>query len=346
MSFLIRHLLESTFFCLLLSAFAACLRKSATARYAVLLMGVGKFAIPTVLLAKTGGEIAFLWPAASWLALAAYKISWALAALLSLFPANFDLDVFAGWAFGTAAMLVIWLVRLHKSRFCLLPPSEREQAALRRACALLSVPVRVRLRVTPGAMEPALVGIWRPTVVMPQGFSDRLTAAEFQAVLLHELAHARRFDNLSGVFAHALVCLFWFHPLLWLVERRLNVERERACDETVIGCGMQPQIYAAGILKVCKFHLFETAAGVSGISGADLPGRLRSILDERPQARLLYVPWLLLAGLAIFMTLVPIAGGYCQQCGSSGQGSPSNSRPVFRCKTAAACPQATPRGMQ
>ena len=56
-SFLIRHLLESTFFCLLLSGIACCLRRGATARYAVLLMGIGKFAIPTVVLASTGRAI-------------------------------------------------------------------------------------------------------------------------------------------------------------------------------------------------------------------------------------------------------------------------------------------------
>jgi len=66
-SFVFRHLLESTLFCLLLSLLACTLRTSATARYAVWLMAVAKFAIPSVLLAKTGAEIAFLWPAAGWL---------------------------------------------------------------------------------------------------------------------------------------------------------------------------------------------------------------------------------------------------------------------------------------
>jgi beta-lactamase regulating signal transducer with metallopeptidase domain len=345
MSFLVRHLLESTFFCLILGAFAYGVRKGATTRYAVWLMGIAKFAIPTVLLAKTGGQIAFLWPAAAWLSIATYKVSWALAAILNLFPANRDLDLFTVWVLGTAVMIVIWAVRLRKSRRVLMLPAESEQAALMRTRALLRVRVPVRLRVTEAASEPALLGIWRPIIVIPKGLSARLTPAEFDAVLLHELAHARRFDNLSGVLAHALVCLFWFHPLLWVLERRLNVERERACDETVMASGTKPQIYAAGILKVCQFHLFDAAAGVSGISGADLKGRLELILDEPATAGLLYVPWLLLASLAIFMTLVPIAGGYCEQCGSNGQGS-SDLHPAFRCKSPATCPQVTPRGIQ
>lgn len=345
MSFLVRHLLESTLFCLLLSAFAGWLRKGATTRYAVLLMGIVKFAIPTVLLAKTGGEIAFLWPAASWLSLATYKISWALAAILNLFPAGREVDLFASWALGTAIMTAIWLVRLRNSNRILSLPAQLEQESLSRTCALLPVRLSISLRISDDAVTPALLGIWRPVIVIPRGLSETLTRAEFDAVLLHELAHARRFDNLTSAFVHALVCVFWFHPLLWSVERRLTVERERACDETVMASGMNPQIYAAGILKVCKFHLFDAAAGMSAISGADLKGRLNLILDEPAPAALLYVPSLLVAGLMIFMTLVPIAGGYCEHCGSIGQSS-THLHPVFRCKTPASCLQAGPRRIQ
>ena len=62
-AFLVRHLLESTFVCLLLSAVACCLRRGAAARYAVLLLAVAKFAVPTVLLSQTGEQLASLWPA-------------------------------------------------------------------------------------------------------------------------------------------------------------------------------------------------------------------------------------------------------------------------------------------
>jgi bla regulator protein BlaR1 len=344
-SFLLRHLLESTFFCILLSAVACCLRKGATARYAIWLMGVGKFAIPTVLLAKTGGELASFWPAASWLSSTANKIAIALAAILDLFPTNMGLGLLAGWVCGAAVIAAIWLIRWRESRAVLLLPTPQEQESLVRTRALLGVRLPVRLRCSEEVFGPALQGIWNATIAVPKGLSDRLSAAEFDAVLLHELAHARRFDNLAGLFVHALVCLFWFHPLLWLVERRLNVERERACDETVMACGMKPETYAAGILKVCRFQVFDAAPGLSGMTGGDLKARLELILDHPTPRRLLYVPWLLVAGLTIFMTLVPIAGGYCEQCGSNGQAS-SDSATVFRCKTPATCPQAASRGIR
>ena len=142
-------------------------------------------------------------------------------------------------------------------------------------------------------------------------------------MLLHELAHARRRDNLTGAFVHCLVCVFWFHPLLWLAEKRLRIERERACDELVIACGITPQVYISGILKVCKFHLFGSPAGISAIAGSDLKRRLKLIDACQAYRPMAYLPRLLMAVAAVLMLMLPIAGGYCQQCVSKDGGAVS-----------------------
>ena len=268
-SFLIRHLLESTFFCLLLSGIACCLRRGATARHAVLLMGIGKFAIPTIVLASTGQQLAALWPASSWLAFVTYKVSVLFGMLQSALPSRRWNEIAAVWLLGTMVMAVVWVVRLRGSRCVLLPARQQEEEALRQARKLLPVRSAVRLQISDDEVEPALRGVWRPMITIPRGLSARLTKSEFEGVLLHELAHARRFDNLSAWVVHGLVCIFWFHPLLWLIERRLEVERERACDETVMACGLRPHVYAAGLLKVCRFQIFDSMApGVSGSAPA------------------------------------------------------------------------------
>jgi bla regulator protein BlaR1 len=327
MQFMIRHLLESTLFCLLLSGLACCLQKTATAtvRHSIWLIGASKFAIPSVLLAKTGAAIAFFWPAASWLSFLANKVQAALQSFFALFPGDQEAyPLLLLWSLGTAALFTTWLIRLRASHTEVTLSANEEQAALRQAQHRLPARMPIELRSSTDSSSPALRGIWRPTIIIPKGLAQSLTPAEFQAVLLHELAHARRLDNLTAVFVHCLVCLFWFHPLLWLVERRLQVERERACDELVLARGTEPAVYAAGILKVCKFHLSGAAAvaGFSAMTGTDLTRRLEFILDRPSFAPAVHVPRLLVAGLAILMTLCPIAGGYCQQCASSGQTEP------------------------
>lgn len=325
MAFAGRHLVESTLLCLLLSALASCFRKGVAARYAVRLIGVSKFAIPSVLLASTGARIAVFWPATSWVSSAAHHVSAMVAAILGMLPSIGDGStvsfrcIVAGWAFGSTAMFWGWLVRFRTSHYGLMPPTEEEQEAMNRATSLLGMRTPIRLRTSDGLSGPALRGIFRATVTIPRGLSERLSVSEFEAVLLHELAHARRLDNLAATFVHGLVCVFWFHPLLWSIERRLNIEREHACDEAVIACGTPPHVYATGIVKVCRFHLFEAVSGVSAMTSSDLKRRLEHILEYESSTPLLYVPRLAIAGLTFLMTMVPIAGGYCQQCVSNGQ---------------------------
>jgi beta-lactamase regulating signal transducer with metallopeptidase domain len=139
----------------------------------------------------------------------------------------------------------------------------------------------VEIRGSERGREPALTGIFHPIITVPRGLFEALTESEFEAVLLHELAHARRHDNLASALAHALVCLFWFHPLLWFVEKRLIAERERACDEAVMASGIAPKTYLAGILKVCRFHVAADVAGVSTMNGSALNRRSDLILAYR-----------------------------------------------------------------
>ncbi len=205
--FVVKHLLESTFVCLLLSAVARGLKRGAAARYAVLLLAVTKFAVPTVLLSQRGEQLAALWPAAPWISILTHHVLMMFATMQGVFPVSGALAIGVLWAVGTAVFLIGWLVSLRGGRVAMLLPSEEEQIVLLRMLARFRIRQTVQLRCTAADWEPALRGVWRPTITVPRGLREKLTAAEFEGVLLHELAHLRRFDNLMGVFVHALVCL-------------------------------------------------------------------------------------------------------------------------------------------
>jgi hypothetical protein len=81
---------------------------------------------------------------------------------------------------------------------------------------------------------PAVHGVLRPHISLPEGIDRLLSAQELNAVLAHELTHATRRDNLICLVHQFVLCCLWFHPLVWIAGSRLAVYRELSCDEPVI----------------------------------------------------------------------------------------------------------------
>jgi beta-lactamase regulating signal transducer with metallopeptidase domain len=81
---------------------------------------------------------------------------------------------------------------------------------------------------------PAVDGVLHPYVSLPYGIDRLLSEHELNAVLIHELTHARRRDNLIRLIHEASLCVLWFHPLVWIAGSRLALYRELSCDESVI----------------------------------------------------------------------------------------------------------------
>ncbi|MYN19018.1 hypothetical protein GTP81_19905 [Rugamonas sp. FT107W] len=81
---------------------------------------------------------------------------------------------------------------------------------------------------------PALVGLWRPIVVVPADFDDRYTPQERELILAHERTHASRRDPVANAADAALRCLNWFNPLVHIAERLMRADQELACDASVM----------------------------------------------------------------------------------------------------------------
>jgi beta-lactamase regulating signal transducer with metallopeptidase domain len=81
---------------------------------------------------------------------------------------------------------------------------------------------------------PSVRGVFNPEVSLPGGIERLLNKRELNAVLLHELAHARRRDNFIRLLYEISLCAVWFNPLIWLAGMRMALYRELSCDESVI----------------------------------------------------------------------------------------------------------------
>ena len=104
--------------------------------------------------------------------------------------------------------------------------------------------------------------------------------------------------------------LFWFHPLVWWIGKRMVEERERACDEEVLRLGGEPRIYAEGILNVCKLYVESPLECVAGVTGASLKRRIRVIMANRTVYGLNRAKKLLLASAGIVALVGPVLIGF------------------------------------
>lgn len=207
-----------------------------------------------------------------------------------------DLALIA-WSAGLAAIALICLSRWLDLR------------ALLKDATPVAMGMPVPVKSAPSFIEPGLIGIWRPVILLPAGLVRHLTQAEMEAVLAHELCHLRRRDNMLAALHMLVEGLFWFHPLVWWIGGRLCEERERACDESVVAGGVQPLVYAEGILKTCRFYVQTPLACASGVSGADLKLRVGAIMADQPVMALSPAKSMLLALAGAVTLMLPLSAG-------------------------------------
>jgi bla regulator protein BlaR1 len=321
---LANHLWQSTLFAAVAGLLALTVRKnSARVRYWLWLAASVKFVIPFSLLVSVGSclgwskisaqpgftfvieQMSQPFSAASSHA----EASTALATLTAMLPTL----LLIAWVCGCMAALILWLVRWRRITASIRGASPansgRELNALRRLEQGAGIKKQIKLIVSGSALEPGIVGIFRPVMLLPEGISDRLNDAQMEAIITHELCHVRRHDNLTAAVHMLVEALFWFHPLVWWIGARMVDERERACDEEVLLQGSDPQIYAEGILKVCKFYLESPLVCAAGVTGSNLKKRIEAIMVHRIARKLNAGKKLLLAVMAFGIVAGPIVFG-------------------------------------
>jgi bla regulator protein blaR1 len=306
---IINHLWQSSCFVLLAGLLAFVLRKnSPKIRYWVWLSASLKFLIPFALLVSLGSVLPL--PARHPVSVAAPVFPNTIVQIAQPFsrgssttvPVRTPLDwvpvaIGAVWALGFLA------ITLARCRGWL-----RVRAALR-AGTPIELPIPLRALITPGAEEPGIVGFLRPVLVLPAQLLERLNPRQLGAILTHEMCHVRRQDNCFAAVHMAVETIFWFHPLVWWIGSRLVEERELACDEEVLRLGCEPTDYVQGILQVCRLYTESPLPCISGVTGADVKKRVRSILAGGIAREMSRGKKLTLATIGLAALAVPILIG-------------------------------------
>ena len=279
---LIDHLWQSTLFCAAVWLITLTLRaNSASLRHGLWLIASMKFLVPFSVLYRMGAAAGLPAPAdaqptlfTNALEVTAPMVS-PTASLLPLASAaapSWSSLFAAVWAAGSALLAWRWF--------------RGWRAADSLARAARPAPGSSQdTRVTDAAIEPSVARVFRPVVLLPSALLGRLAGHQLDAVLAHERAHIRRHDNLTARLHDLVEIIFWFHPAVWWIGRRMLVEREQACDEAVLAQGHDPAQYAEGILAVCRHcHDLAHAPATSSALSGDLTRRVRSIIRHVPPA--------------------------------------------------------------
>ena len=95
----------------------------------------------------------------------------------------------------------------------------------------MNITRRIRVSVTDKLNNPAVAGIFWPTILLPPAMILNLPAEQLRIVLAHELAHILRHDYLVNLLQKLIEALLFFNPGVWWISRQVRIERESCCDE-------------------------------------------------------------------------------------------------------------------
>ena len=124
--------------------------------------------------------------------------------------------------------------------------------ALRQARLTLDCYSKVEVATSPSISSPMALGILRPIIVFPADLVEKLRTDELTLILMHELAHVRRWDNLTRLLHRLVSAVLFFHPAVWLCGRMLRREAEQACDDLVVCATGRSEAYARGLAHVAE----------------------------------------------------------------------------------------------
>ena len=180
------------------------------------------------------------------------------------------------WLVGAAIGLAVMTIRFALFLFWLNKSSAIEvdqvKASVEKLRRRLGIRFPVRVKVLTHPVGPAVIGVIRPTILLPVAMIKNKMDTEIEPLIAHELIHIRRGDLWWAMLQTVATSLFWFHPLVWIASRMLTRESERCCDEeTIAGLGCRPADYARGLLEVLeRKHQLRVAPALPGVRPVEI----------------------------------------------------------------------------
>lgn len=194
------------------------------------------------------------------------------------------------WLTGAGGILLFGVLSFSRilSRFKATrqPVGEKLQALISQTAQEVGLRHEPQVWISASVSSPAVAGVLRPALLLPEGFDHAFTLSEVRLILRHELTHLKRHDLPVNALLCVLMALHWFNPLLWLAFFKVRADREAACDAQVLQDATHARRveYGHALLKVeSTFSPLSLSLGFVGIfqRGSALRSRIRSIATQR-----------------------------------------------------------------
>ena len=146
----------------------------------------------------------------------------------------------------------------------------------------------IYLRLSFETETPVAIGFRRPVILIPTELATADGLAAIEQLILHEHAHLRRYDDWTNLVQRAIERIFWFNPVVWLVGRRIALEREIASDDAVVEKTGEAHAYAISLWRLAReMRMPEHAVVAPGalLTRKQITVRIEQLLDKK-RARL------------------------------------------------------------
>ncbi len=120
-------------------------------------------------------------------------------------------------------------------------------------------------------------------ILLPVAALSGWSPDQLEMVLLHELAHVRRWDTLVNLIQRLVESALFFHPAVWIVSGWVRREREHCCDSVVVARTGRARAYAETLLALADADVGQTPYSAVAMAGNDLVARVQRILERSPR---------------------------------------------------------------
>ena len=119
-----------------------------------------------------------------------------------------------------------------------------------RIAAQLSIPFPIQICVSDLVKSPLTIGFFKPFILIPVASINSLTVTQLEAVILHELAHIKRYDYAINICMSIIQSVLFFNPFTYLINEHIKRERENSCDDLVMQFHYDPLQYSEALLQI------------------------------------------------------------------------------------------------